>query len=243
MKKFVAGVLVGAVVATAGSALAAQNETISATFTEFNILVNGKQASLGDKPVVIEGSSYLPVRAISNTLGYQVQYDGESRTISLANDGNKYLKTDDSNTQPVGKTEDNKQVSNGNFVKDLKGKYSKDGKLDAELIKKAIGSKEVSVNAQDEVSGDSLLILAIKENNFAVYQVLKDNKVDPELANSKDGRTPLHIAVIEKNSFFMGELLSVFKVKTKLTDKDGKVPQDYTQKGTDEYTALRGFDK
>ncbi|WP_010498409.1 stalk domain-containing protein [Paenibacillus elgii] len=242
MKKFVAGVLVGAVVATAGSALAAQNETISATFAEFNILVNGEKASLSDKPVVIEGSSYLPVRAISNTLGYQVQYNGESRTISLANDGKKYLETDDSNAQPAGKVEDNKVVVNGSAVKDLKGKYSKDGKLDAELIKKAIDSKELSVNAQDESSGDSLLILAIKENNFAAYQVLKDNKVDPELAN-KEGKRPIHIAAILKNRFYISELTSHYKVDAKATDSEGKKAIDYIEKNSEVYDSLKPFSK
>lgn len=240
MKKFVAGVLVGAVVASAGSALAAQNESISATFAEFNILVNGQKASLSDKPVVIEGSSYLPVRAISNTLGYKVQYDGESRTISLANDGKEYLKTVEPKKQETGKTEDNKQVSNGNFVKDLKGKYSKDGKLDAELIKKAIESKELSVNAQDEASGDSLLILAIKENNFAAYQVLKHNKVDPELAN-KEGKRPIHVAVIEKNRFFMSELTSYFRVNAKALDNYSKRAIDYTEKNSSIYDSIEPY--
>ncbi|MCM3274157.1 stalk domain-containing protein [Paenibacillus elgii] len=242
MKKFVAGVLVGAVVATAGSALAAQNETISATFAEFNILVNGKQASLSDKPVVIEGSSYLPVRSISNTLGYQVQYDGESRTISLANDGNKYLKTDESNAQPAGKVEDNKVVINGSVVKDLKGKYSKEGKLNLDLIKAAIDKKELQLNTQDEETGNSLVFYAIIENNYPVFDYLAKSGANLELQN-KEGKTPLHIAVIEKSSFYMGELLSKYKVPTKVKDNSSKMPIDYTDVDSTDRMSLRGYDK
>ncbi|MCM3271149.1 stalk domain-containing protein [Paenibacillus elgii] len=229
MKKlftFTTGIIVGAAIATAGSAFA--SNVLSGTVADFKILVNGNEKQLENKPVVIDGSSYLPVRAISGALGYDVQYEDSTKTISLANDGNKYLKTDDSNAQPVGKTEDNKQVSNGNFVKELKGKYSKDGKLDAELIKKAIDSKELSVNAQDEASGDSLLIMAIKDNNFPVYQVLKDNKVDAELPN-KEGKYPIHIATIVKSDFYTGELLNDFRVKVKVKDNSGKLPVDYTE--------------
>ncbi|MCM3273891.1 stalk domain-containing protein [Paenibacillus elgii] len=243
MKKlftFTTGIVVGAVIATAGSAFA--SNVLNGTVADFKILVNGNEKQLENKPVVIDGSSYLPVRAISGALGYDVQYEDSTKTISLANDGKKYLKSDDSNAQPAGKTQENKQVSNGNFVKDLKGKYSKEGKLDAELIKKAIDSKELSVNAQDESSGDSLLILAIKENNFPVYQVLKDNKVDPELPN-KEQQTPLHIATILKSSFYMSELTSILGVKTKVKDAFGKMPIDYVEKGTPEYSSLRSYDK
>ncbi|GMX64373.1 hypothetical protein Elgi_36420 [Paenibacillus elgii] len=242
MKKFVAGVLVGAVVATAGSALAAQNETISATFAEFNILVNGKQASLSDKPVVIEGSSYLPVRAISNTLGYQVQYNGESRTISLANDGNKYLKTDDSNAQPAGKVEENKQVSNGNFVQDLKGKYSKEGKLNLDLIKAAIDKKEIQLNTQDEETGNSLVFYAIIENSYPVFDYLAKSGANLELQN-KQGQTPLHIAVIEKSRFYMGQLTSEYRVNASIKDNDSKRPLDYTREGSSEYRSLEPYTK
>jgi len=231
MKKFITGVIVGAAVATTGSVFA--SDAVSGTFAEFKILVNGNQAKLADKPVVIDGSSYLPVRAISNSLGYEVQYEDSSKTISLSNDGKKYLKDEKQSPKP----EEKKQMSEGNYVKDLKSKYSKDDKLNADLIKAAIEKKEITVDAQDETTGDSLFILAIRENNFPAYQVLKDNGVNPELPN-KEGKTPLHIATIVKNSFFMGELKTHFNVKAKIKDNDGKMPIDYTEKNSGEYQSL-----
>ncbi|GIP32601.1 stalk domain-containing protein [Paenibacillus sp. J2TS4] len=237
MKKFIAGVIVGALVATGTSVYAASQ--ITGMFADFNVLVNGNKVSLEQEPLVVDGSTYLKVREISEMLGYEVQYENVSRTISLSNDGKKYLTNDDSGK---GELMEEKSVVEGKYIKDLATKYSEDGKLNAEKIKTAIENGILDVNSQDEETGDSLFILAIKENNFPVYEVLKYRGVDPELAN-REGKTPLHIAVIENNDFFYGELTNYFEVKTKIKDSDGKMPIDYADKTSSTFRSLRMYDE
>lgn len=48
------------------------------------LLLNG--TSVEKEIVIIDGSSYLPVKAISETLGLEVAWDNDTRTISLSSD-------------------------------------------------------------------------------------------------------------------------------------------------------------
>lgn len=237
VKKFVAGAIFGIIIATVGSVLASSQ--LIGEHAHFNILVNGSKAELAMQPVVIDGSSYLPVRAISDALGYTVEYEESSRTIALSNDGKTYLSNGESKGEITNKVSETTETQfDGQFVNDLQSKYAVDGKLDAELVRAAIDNGILSVNAQDEDTGDSLLILAIKANNFPVYQVLKDRGVNPELPN-KEGKYPIHIAIIKRSDFYFGELRTHFKVDTKVQDNDGKMPIDYTEEKSRFRTQLK----
>jgi hypothetical protein len=81
MKKFISGLILGLLIATA-SVVAANSEVI-AKFTSFNFVVNGESKQLETQPVVVNGSSYLPVRELSNLLGYDVTYKADTKTIEL----------------------------------------------------------------------------------------------------------------------------------------------------------------
>lgn len=84
MKKFIAGLVIGLLIATAGVGFAA-GETVQATFAKFNFVVNGEAKTLEADPLVYQGTTYLPVRVVSNLLGYDVTYKADSRTIELVN--------------------------------------------------------------------------------------------------------------------------------------------------------------
>lgn len=81
MKKFVSGVIAGII--TAGSiGFAAQYIADTATF---KVMVNGKEFS-SDKPIVaIEGSTYLPLKAIGEVLGVPVQWNQELMQVEVGN--------------------------------------------------------------------------------------------------------------------------------------------------------------
>lgn len=79
-KSFIMGLIVGLMLT---SAVFASSEYIQAKFTDFNLIINGKQKVLQTKPLVYNGTSYLPVREISNLLGYDVTYKSDTRTIIL----------------------------------------------------------------------------------------------------------------------------------------------------------------
>lgn len=70
------GIMIGA----AGTALAA-GEVVRATFQKFAFVVNGESVEMDEDALVYQGSTYLPVRALLNALGYDVTYVAASKTI------------------------------------------------------------------------------------------------------------------------------------------------------------------
>lgn len=81
MKKFVSGMLAGTILAGT-VAFGAQYVADTATF---KVLVNGKEFN-SDKPIVaIEGSTYLPLKAIGEALGVPVQWNAELKQVEVGN--------------------------------------------------------------------------------------------------------------------------------------------------------------
>lgn len=89
MKKFLLGFLVGSLIFGTTTALA--SEEVKAYFTNYKLSVNGRNVNLNNKIVTINGSSYLPLKDVSNVLGYKVEWDGYSKTVGLSNNGIQYF--------------------------------------------------------------------------------------------------------------------------------------------------------
>lgn len=73
------------------AAVYANSGMVKAVISDIIVTLNGKELALQDvngkeiKPVIIEGTTYLPVRAISNALGIGVNWDAETKTVILNN--------------------------------------------------------------------------------------------------------------------------------------------------------------
>lgn len=79
------------IVAIAGTALATTGKvTKEIEYRDIKVSLNGKILELKDasgnlvEPFMLEGSNYLPVRAISEALGLNVSWDGNTATVILA---------------------------------------------------------------------------------------------------------------------------------------------------------------
>lgn len=83
MKKVIIALVLGMFVGSTATALAETSESVQAVFAKFNIIVNGEKKDLKTTPLVVEGTSYLPVREVSGLLGYELGYDDATRTINL----------------------------------------------------------------------------------------------------------------------------------------------------------------
>lgn len=86
MKKWsylLSGVLIGAVVATAGSAFADQLKSLvgQTVAGEYTVKVNGN--SLSESAIVVDGKAHVPLRAVSDSLGVNLKVDG--KTIQITN--------------------------------------------------------------------------------------------------------------------------------------------------------------
>ncbi len=83
MKRMIIALAIGLLIGSATTALAATSDTVQAVFAEFKIMVNGQEQKLNTAPLVVDGTSYLPVREVADLLGAEVGYDDATRTITF----------------------------------------------------------------------------------------------------------------------------------------------------------------
>lgn len=104
MKKLTLGLIVGLLIGTASTAIAATSDTVQAVFAKFSLTVNGEVKQLNNDPVVIDGVSYLPVREVAGLLGYDVGF--EDGTIVLDNDPKQEPEPTESDTEAAPPSQD-----------------------------------------------------------------------------------------------------------------------------------------
>jgi len=78
------GILIGILASAASGAIAAVGDKIEATITKYIYVVNGEKKTVDVDPIVIQGTSYLPTRALANLLGYDVTYKAETSPDGVA---------------------------------------------------------------------------------------------------------------------------------------------------------------
>ena len=91
IKSFVSGCIVTAtVVGLVGSAAATVGQkTVALDYNDIKVTLDGKRVTLVDangkavEPFAIDGTTYLPVRAVSDALGLEVGWDGATSTVIL----------------------------------------------------------------------------------------------------------------------------------------------------------------
>lgn len=111
MKKWsylLSGVLIGAVVATAGSAFADQIKSMvgQTVAGEYAVKVNGN--SLSENAIVVDGKAHVPLRAVSDSLGAGVKVDGKTIQIST-----ETTQSPTSKIEPEKSSEDNDATKKG----------------------------------------------------------------------------------------------------------------------------------
>ena len=83
----IVGVIIGSLLAS-GVAYAA-TKSLSATYNNIKIVIDGKTITPRDangnivEPFVVNGTTYLPVRAVADALGKEVYWDGPNYTVYL----------------------------------------------------------------------------------------------------------------------------------------------------------------
>ncbi|HHX17838.1 MAG TPA: hypothetical protein GX727_03135 [Clostridium sp.] len=80
MKKIMLGLIAGIVLSTGILAFAAANQWIAVS-PNFEVLVRGEVFESDPPPVVIEGRTYLPLRAMAEVLGVDIYWDGDARQV------------------------------------------------------------------------------------------------------------------------------------------------------------------
>ena len=97
MKKFVSGAMTGAILA--GSIAFAASYV--AEPASFKVLVNGKEFVSDPPALVVEGRTYLPLRAMGDALGVPVVWNAELRQAEVGNSAPVAEKNEYSRTNPA----------------------------------------------------------------------------------------------------------------------------------------------
>lgn len=66
---------------------AAAPATVKAVIADFKIIVNGETKALSKSPIVVDGTTYLPVREVANLVGVDLNYDVANKKIELSTKG------------------------------------------------------------------------------------------------------------------------------------------------------------
>lgn len=90
MKKFVFGLIVGAVLMLPVAAFGEEISKIGKRITaEFPVFLDGEELPV--KAVALEGTSYAPVRVIAESLGLQVEFVDRQVILSTQKDGDEVV--------------------------------------------------------------------------------------------------------------------------------------------------------
>ena len=128
MKKFLSGFLAGAILFGAIGVFAA---TYTAGTADFKIFVNGKEFTSDPTPVVIEGRTFLPLRAIGDALGVKVEWNEELRQVEVGEPPAQAYSR--SNPAPIGTAQ--------TFEGDTVGLFAEGGKVEI-TVTEVIRGKE-----------------------------------------------------------------------------------------------------
>ncbi|MCL2224154.1 MAG: copper amine oxidase N-terminal domain-containing protein [Defluviitaleaceae bacterium] len=71
---------------------------VAAASADINLIINGERAVFPQPPVIVDGTTLVPVRGVFETLGYQVEWLPAERSARITNSRNEILATVGSNT-------------------------------------------------------------------------------------------------------------------------------------------------
>ncbi len=94
MKKFLTGLLVGGILTTSITAFAATAVNIKAVYSIKKLVVDGVDTGKGSSAFVSNGTTYVPLRTVSDALGHKISWDSSTKTIYIN-------KEDDASFEPT----------------------------------------------------------------------------------------------------------------------------------------------
>jgi len=107
-KIFLIGLIVGCIVASSVGVYASMKGSMIEVFYSINdILINGKSSiSEDNRPFIYNGSTYVPLRFISEKFGYEVKWDNQTSNVIINTDSDIQDNTDKITKAMYNKIED-----------------------------------------------------------------------------------------------------------------------------------------
>ena len=114
IRSFVSGCIVTAAMIglVGGAAATVGQKTAALDYSNIKVTLDGKQVNLVDangqtvEPFAIDGTTYLPVRAVSNALGLEVSWDAATSTVVLTSNEQTSTTTPSDSGNASGKVGD-----------------------------------------------------------------------------------------------------------------------------------------
>lgn len=189
--------------ALATTSFAADNyKNLKAWFGEIKIFHNGSQVQLKDKPFIVDGTTYLPVRAVSEMLNKEITWDGKNYHIGI-NDKpdlaynemlNKFIVQEITVTQLQDKVkeleaklkekEEAKVSTLSDMEKQLNKDYGTSDRIDFDITLYGSTSKvEVRIYIDDRTSSDRWGSWKASDNKSYLQKITND--ILKEFKNAK----------------------------------------------------------
>lgn len=89
LKGFLAGLSTAIILCSTAAFAESIEKTVTAFYNNIKIVIDGKEITPSDangkvvEPFIIDGTTYLPVRAVASALGEEVNWDGETNTVYI----------------------------------------------------------------------------------------------------------------------------------------------------------------
>ena len=212
---FISGVLASVItlslIGTASATIGSRN--IKADYNDIKITLNGTQITPTDangnmvEPFAVNGTTYLPVRAVANALGIDVQWNRTTSTVLLSGvTGNGWLTTGDAVDFVANTLEADIFKSMGDMGREMQAMAQDMFAGEVLITAGSLSSdsrREIMQNAKENVS---FLRSDIKSEGALVNISYKENSaMNAIMANLESGITALETA-----STKMGQLDSAF---------------------------------
>jgi plastocyanin len=170
----------------------------NSTQPEINITLNGKSVSLGQQPVVVNGRTLVPYRAIAEKLEGTVNYDGASKSVTVAKGSNVYVLGLDSKVATINGVEvyldvPAQLISNSTFVPLRFLSENLGIQVGYESATKTVSMNTNSApafNVFGVTQGDILYTNQVKVSVTAFNHVLADFRTNME---AKEGQGHVHL--------------------------------------------------
>lgn len=249
MKKFLWGFLVGALLFGTIEVVAAAADKYVAETAGFKVLVDGKEFISDPPPVVIEGRTFLPLRAMGDALGVKVEWKEEQRQVVV---GVPPVEAETPPTPPTPLAYSRSNPAPIGTVQSITGKFGNGtGTMDIKVIEVIRGDEaqervdtanstsktadigyeyalvRVSMTASSITDGADLMLLDIR------FDAYSDNTVNPQpKAPTLTPKPTLQGSNIGVAAVVKGETREGFiVVQLKENDEEPKLVYDFANDG------------
>ena len=167
LRALIALLCLGALLVTVALAAGTYTKTLTAYYQNIKLTINGQTVEPKDvngnvvDPYIVDGTTYLPVRAVSEALGKQVDWDGDTNTVLISD-------------QPMTGTWKAVKISNSGFNTSLKESFPAGYTI--VLNRDGTGTETIDGNPEPITwKEDNGALSIIDEGNYAWYGTITDN--------------------------------------------------------------------